>query len=526
MGTHSRILTMLPNNFFIRLSICVLVFSLNVSSTIASNIDEDLSTPKNAIETHLRFLQKDSYDPERAAKVIPISAGSLNERKAIAIKLKELFDGMGLYLDPELIPQDPNYIDSNHNNQNVYFITSQDASLYMIKDTLGHWVYSEATIKGLDEAYTAIYPLGVDFLKNLLPYNVGMKKILGLCLWQWSGIGILILAAWLIRFVLTQILRLLVNVIFRSALKKYAPDQEKLLAMLRLFSLFLVIKSLDTASSSLQLNPHFYNYITICFQLAGCLTIILALLQAVKILHDYLIKLVGKTDNQMDDQLLPVIIRILNILVIGSGAVYALTVFEIDLTAILAGLSVGALALALAAQDTVKNFLGSVTVFVDKPFKIGDYVKVNGVEATVESVGIRSTRLRTPDRSLVTIPNGELSNMTIDNLGERNLRRWKTVLGLTYDSNPEAIQGLCQSIKELYSNSEHIDTKTSSVHLHTLNASSIDILLLIYIDVNSYDEELTVREQLIFDIMDLVAQKGLSFAFPSQSIYIESQPNP
>ena len=97
--------------------------------------------------------------------------------------------------------------------------------------------------------------------------------------------------------------------------------------------------------------------------------------------------------------------------------------------------------------------------------------------------------------------------MTIDNLGERNLRRWKTVLGLTYDSNPEAIQGLCQSIKELYSNSEHVDTKTSSVHLHTLNASSIDILLLIYIDVNSYDEELTVREQLIFDIMDLVAQK-------------------
>ena len=123
-----------------------------------------------------------------------------------------------------------------------------------------------------------------------------------------------------------------------------------------------------------------------------------------------------RTDNEMDDQLLPVVIRILNIVVVGTGLVYTLTVFNINLTAILAGLSVGALALALAAQDTVKNFLGSVTVFVDKPFKIGDYIKVNGVEATVESVGIRSTRLRTPDRSLVTIPNGELSNMTIDNL--------------------------------------------------------------------------------------------------------------
>ena len=526
MGTHFRIIAMMRHHIFIRLYFCLVFLGLSTSSTLAAQIDKDLSSPKDAIETHLSFLQEDNYNPERAAQVIPISAGSLKERKTIAIKLKELFDGMGLYLDPELIPQDANYIDSNHNDQNIYFITAQDASLYLVKDTLGHWVYSEATIKGLDEAYTAIYPFGVDFLKNLLPYNIGMKMFLGLCIWQWSGMGILIIGALFLRFVLTQLLNLLVNVVFHSTLKNYAPDQDKLLGMLRYFSLFLVVKGLDIASSSLQLNPHLYNYITICFLLAGCLAVILGLLKAVEILHDYLTKLVGKTNNQMDDQLLPVVIRILNILIIGSGVVYAMTVFDIDLTAILAGLSVGALALALAAQDTVKNFLGSVTVFVDKPFKIGDYVKVNGVEATVESVGIRSTRLRTPDRSLVTIPNGELSNMTIDNLGERNLRRWKTVLGLTYDSNPEAIRGLCQSIKELYSNSEHVDTKTSSVHLHTLNASSIDILLLIYIDVNTYDDELNVREQLIFDIMDLVAKEGLSFAFPSQSIYIESQPKP
>ena len=99
-------------------------------------------------------------------------------------------------------------------------------------------------------------------------------------------------------------------------------------------------------------------------------------LKAVDILHEYLAKIVQRTDNEMDDQLLPVVIRILNILVVGTGLVYTLTVFDINLTAILAGLSVGALALALAAQDTVKNFLGSVTVFVDKPFKIGDYIKV------------------------------------------------------------------------------------------------------------------------------------------------------
>ena len=84
---------------------------------------------------------------KQSAKVIPESAGNLKERKAVAIKLKELFDGMGLYLDPELIPQDPNYIDTNFNNQNVYFLSPLDASLYLVRDTNGNWVYSEATLR-------------------------------------------------------------------------------------------------------------------------------------------------------------------------------------------------------------------------------------------------------------------------------------------------------------------------------------------------------------------------------------------
>lgn len=519
-------MTMYLYRSILRPFLVLLIFGLTSTSNNCLGADPDLNSPQKAIETHLLYLQDDSYDPQRSAKVIPISYGDLKKRKAIAIKLKELFDGMGLYLDPELIPQDPNYIDTNYNNQNIYFLSPLDASLYLVKDTSGDWVYSEATINGLDKAYKSIYPFGVDFLKNLLPYNIGVKSFLGLALWQWSGIGVLIVGAFLLRFVITQLLGIFMGILFRSALKHYAPERSKLIAMLRFFSIFLVIRGLDIASSSLQLNPYLYNYITIGFLLSGCVALVFGFLRAIDIISAYLTKIVGRTDNQMDDQLLPLVIRILNILVIGTGAVYALTVFNIDLTAILAGLSVGALAFALAAQDTVKNFLGSVTVFVDKPFKIGDYVKVNGVEATVESVGIRSTRLRTPDRSLVTIPNGELSNMTIDNLGERNLRRWKTILGLTYDSKPEAIQNLCRSIKELYARSEHVDVEHSSVHLHTLNASSIDILLLIYMDANSYDDELDIREQLVFEIMDLVAKEGLSFAFPSQSIYIESQPKP
>ncbi|HAB90641.1 MAG TPA: hypothetical protein DCF84_08905 [Bacteroidetes bacterium] len=502
----------------------VLFIGLTSASSYSQGADPDLASPQKAIETHLLYLQDGSYNPERSAKAIPASVGNLKERKTVAIKLKELFDGMGLYLNPEFIPQDPDYVDTNYNNQNIYSLTPLNASLYLIRDTSGNWVYSEATIQGMDKAYKEIYPFGVDFLKNLLPYNIGMQSFLGLTLWQWLGIGILVIGAFLLRFLLTQLLSFVVGIIFRSALKQYAPERGKLIEMLRYLSIFLVIKGLDIASSSLQLNPYLYNYITIGFLISGCVALVFGFLKAIDILHEYLTKIVERTENQMDDQLLPVVVRIMNILVIGAGVVYALTVFNVDLTAILAGLSVGALALALAAQDTVKNFLGSVTVFVDKPFKIGDYVKVNGVEATVESVGIRSTRLRTPDRSLVTIPNGELSNMTIDNLGERNLRRWKTVLGLTYDSKPEAIQSLCKSIKELYAHSEHIDIKNSSVHLHTLNASSIDVLLLIYMDANSYGDELDIREQLIFEIMGLVAKEGLSFAFPSQSIYIESQP--
>ena len=213
------------NPMIVKQFLVVLFIGLASASGYSQGTDPDLISPQKAIETHLLYLQDDSYNPERSAKAIPASAGNPKERKVIAIKLKELFDGMGLYLDPELIPQDPDYVDTNYNNQNIYSLTPLDASLYLIRDTSGNWMYSEATIQGLDKAYKEIYPLGVDFLKNLLPYDVGMQSFLGLTLWQWSGIGILIVSAFLLRFLLTQLLSLFVGILFRSTLKRFAPER-------------------------------------------------------------------------------------------------------------------------------------------------------------------------------------------------------------------------------------------------------------------------------------------------------------
>ena len=149
---------MIPlNRMILKQFLAVLLIGLTSVSGYSQSADPDLVSPQKAIETHLIYLQDDSYNPERSAKAIPASVGNLKERKAVAIKLKELFDGMGLYLDPELIPQNPDYVDTNYNNQNIYSLTTLDASLYLIRDTIGNWVYSDATIQGLDEALSLIH---------------------------------------------------------------------------------------------------------------------------------------------------------------------------------------------------------------------------------------------------------------------------------------------------------------------------------------------------------------------------------
>jgi MscS family membrane protein len=231
-----------------------------------------------------------------------------------------------------------------------------------------------------------------------------------------------------------------------------------------------------------------------------------------------------QTPNPNDEHLVPVIARIINVLIISAGFVQILSIFYVNVTALVAGLSIGGLAIALAAQETVKNLFGSMMIYADKPFKIGDMISVGAVTGTIEDIGFRSTRIRTLDTSLISIPNGNLMNETINNLGLRKQRRYNTTINIAYHTPPVLIESLVEGLREIAQTHPEVDKNEIYIHLNNLGPSSIDIIFMIFFNTNDWALELKWKEEVIRSILELTASLGVQFAYPTTSLHIDSFP--
>ena len=188
---------------------------------------------------------------------------------------------------------------------------------------------------------------------------------------------------------------------------------------------------------------------------------------------------------------------------------------------VLAGLGVGGLAVALAAQSTIANLIGSLLIALEKPFRVGQYVRIGTSEGTVEDVGFRSTRIRTPDNSLVSIPSSVVVSTTVENLSLRAKRRQRLLVQVTYNTPREKLQELVAAIGQLLAANPLIEDGTTQVRLYNFGESSLDILVIFYLQVADYASELTEREAVLLQIMDRANGAGVEFAFPTRTLYIE-----
>jgi MscS family membrane protein len=189
---------------------------------------------------------------------------------------------------------------------------------------------------------------------------------------------------------------------------------------------------------------------------------------------------------------------------------------------VLAGLGVGGLAVALAAHDSIANLLGSLLIMLEKPFSIGHSIRVGGSEGTVEDVGFRSTRIRTQDNSLVSIPNNAVVNTTVENLTLRAMRRQRFFVQVTYDTPREKVEALVAGIRRLILDHSLTNKTNFQVRFNNFSESSLDILVMFYFDAQDYSVELAEREAILLRIMDLVNEIGVAFAFPTRTLQIEA----
>ncbi len=249
------------------------------------------------------------------------------------------------------------------------------------------------------------------------------------------------------------------------------------------------------------------------------------LYNAVNILDETIYKFARKFGKELYREIGAFFIKTLKIFIFAIGLVSILQEWNINVSAFLASLGLGGLAFALAAKDTAANLFGGLSILADRALKIDDWIKVGDVEGTVEDIGLRTTKIRTFEKSLVTVPNQIIANNPIENFSRRGIRRIKMRIGLIYGTSKEQIDAIVRDIRNmLQSHPQIAKDATLLVNFDEFADSSLSIFIYCFTNTANWAKYLEIREDVNKKIMDIVAKHGSDFAFPSQSIYVEKLP--
>ncbi len=442
--------------------------------------------------------------------------------KELAIQLKEILDKTEL-IDLDALPADPAAppwrLDIHGEGEVV-----------LAPDANGEWLFDAATVAAIPELAEAVRGYrtleGVTRIQTLTPAmwlraqmpESLLERFFVLERWQWLGLLALLLAGLALDRLVTGLGRVAAERYLARTVRNVETGRLKralrpagLLAAALLWWAAIYWLGLPTqVLGMLRLAAHFVVAVSFVWTAYRLVDIIAAVLE----------ERASQTGNTFDDLLVPLVRKTFKVLVVAFGLLFIADSLELPIGSIVAGLGIGGLAVALAAQDAVKNLFGSLLVIMDRPFSVGDYVTVGGVEGSVEELGFRSTRIRTPGDSVVTLPNSNLITSSVDNLGLRRTRRWKTTLGLTYDTPPDKIEAFCEGVRELIR--EHPKTVKEGFYVafNEFSASSLDVLLLVKFDVQDYAGDLEARQQLGLDILRLAERQGVELAFPTQTVHL------
>jgi small-conductance mechanosensitive channel len=286
--------------------------------------------------------------------------------------------------------------------------------------------------------------------------------------------------------------------------------------------LLLITLAIYVVGEFLSFPPTAERIANTIINVLGTLTVVIFVYRLIELMVFELSKFAEREDNLIDKTFVQMMRMIARIIVIVIGAIYLLRVISgKPLSALLAGLGIGGLALALAAQDTLKNFFGSIMIMLDKPFAVGQRVTTGGIDGTVEDIGFRSTRVRTLTGHLVTIPNEKLATDSVENIGRRPSIRRLANITITYDTPPEKVEKAVSIIREILDNHEGMDPDFPPwVFFNEFNDTSLNILLIYWYFPPDYKAYLNFTERVNLEIMRRFEAEGIEFAFPTTTTYL------
>ena len=479
-------------------------------------------SPQSSVASFLQACR--AHDYARACSYLDLrkfpQAARLNEGGTLSQQLEQIFD-RDAHFDVADLSDDPggskvNGVPEYHERVDSFQVNGQKVDLDLerirLRSGLWIWVFSADTLANVPRL---VRVTSESVVERHLPDPLVNWSLAGTSLWRWIALFVLavVLAA------LTRALVPLAAFFLRIALKRVAPATGReaidafigplrLLVAVALFRIGMV-----WVAPSQQLGLYLGRLLALLF-FGAIFGLILAILD----LGVVRLRVALETRHRrITYSALPLVARVLKIVIFVVLLAALLSEWGYNTTTIVASLGVGGIAVALAAQKTIENFFGGVSVVADRPVAVGDFCKFGDRSGVVEDIGLRSTRIRTPDRTLVTVPNGQFSTMTIENFSKRDKMLFHFALNLRRDTQPAQVRTLLASIADILRRNEKIDAGPSSVQFVGVGTYSLDLDVTAYILTASDDESARIRQDLLLAILDAVEDAGTALALPTQA---------
>jgi MscS family membrane protein len=346
-----------------------------------------------------------------------------------------------------------------------------------------------------------------------------LETFLGMTIWQWFALGAVILAG----LAADIVVRVLTIGFVRRLTRRLHPEVDDTSVRRTVRGLGIVGTTLVWLAglSLLGLPLAAFSILEPAARFALVLSIFWLGWRATDLVGEVIGARATRTDTRLDDILVPMIRKTIKVLLVVFAMLNLAPMLGLNLGPLLAAIGVGSFGFAFAFKNSLENLFGSVTVILDRPFQVGDWIVIDGVEGTVETVGLRSTRIRTFYNSLVTMPNANLITNKVDNYGMRKYRRWSTKVGILYGTPVARIDAFCEAIRELVREHPYTRKDYYQVWLNGFGDSALEVLVYVFWEAPDWQTELRERHRLMLDIIRVADELGIDFAFPSRTLYLQ-----
>ncbi len=413
---------------------------------------------------------------------------------------------------------DPTALNFNPGDKRVVVYKQPDGKGISLEKQLdGRWLISADTVANIPDMYGVLMDKGRIQVRRIAYLDF---MFLGLSGEQWAGLATLPLIAYLLGklFVLfagTALSRLQRRKEIQQVVKRPAV----LKPLGRLVSAIVIWAGLP----GLALPDALLVLLIVAVKVATTTTVIQSMLGLTDAASDYAEALSTRRNSKFDNMLIPLARRTLKTIIVILGILFLAQNLNIQVWSLFAGFSVVGAMVALAGQDMVKNLFGSITVFTDRPFRVGDSIKVEGIEGVVEDVGFRSTRLRSPAGSLITLPNSRLTTAAVDNVGVKQFRVFSKRLRVPWDTSPELLEAFCEGVRELIRSHPYTRKEVFQVWVTDINDFALEVMIEVAWLVPDTTTELREKHRFLLDVHRLARQLDIRFAFPTQRVVMATE---